>query len=228
MPRKWKNGAKKLTVTKYKPRRKYTRKLKVSRQIGFGFPSTNVVKMRYCEVNDITLTAGFAQYQFVANGLFDPDFTGGGHQPLGFDQWKLFYNHYVVLGSKCSFTITGANSGVTGSCTVNCQLSDDTAVPTDIQTLMESGRGTTRVVNGFTGINPVTVRSKFSAKKFFSITNVKDNVTRIGAPTNANPTDIAVYTLTMFNKSLATPDMSITTMIEYIVLFNEPKDLEQS
>lgn len=36
---------------------------------------------------------------FRANSLFDPDFTGVGSQPLGFDQWAAFYRRYRVRAS---------------------------------------------------------------------------------------------------------------------------------
>jgi len=39
-------------------------------------------------------------YAFRASSCFDPDFTGAGHQPRGFDQWKLLYNMYIVNVSK--------------------------------------------------------------------------------------------------------------------------------
>jgi len=34
------------------------------------------------------------------NSLFDPDFSGAGAQPLGYDQWSAFYSRYKVLGVK--------------------------------------------------------------------------------------------------------------------------------
>lgn len=55
---------------------------------------------RYCQsiemfTANITGLVG-SQYAFRLNSLFDPDITGVGHQPLGFDQMKLFYAKYVV------------------------------------------------------------------------------------------------------------------------------------
>lgn len=43
-----------------------------------------------------TVTPGV--YQFRSNGIFDPDFTGTGHQPRGRDELALLYKNYIVHG----------------------------------------------------------------------------------------------------------------------------------
>ena len=40
------------------------------------------------------------------NSLFDPNRTGTGHQPYGFDQLSTFYNRYYVTGSKMTVTFS--------------------------------------------------------------------------------------------------------------------------
>lgn len=47
-----------------------------------------------------TGVAGVAVHTYVLNSLFDPDFTGVGHQPYGFDQLTPFYRRYRVNGAK--------------------------------------------------------------------------------------------------------------------------------
>jgi hypothetical protein len=47
-----------------------------------------------------TTSGGLYSYQYRGNSCFDPDYTGTGLQPNGFDQWTAFYNMYVVLGSE--------------------------------------------------------------------------------------------------------------------------------
>lgn len=41
-----------------------------------------------------------AAYTFAINDVFDPDFTGGGLQPLGLDQYAQFYGRYRVCSAK--------------------------------------------------------------------------------------------------------------------------------
>lgn len=46
------------------------------------------------------------EIQFRANGMFDPQYSAGGHQPFGFDQLIAQYCHYTVLYASCDFEIT--------------------------------------------------------------------------------------------------------------------------
>lgn len=43
-------------------------------------------------------------YAFRANSLFDPDLTGTGHQPRGFNQWEVFFNQYKVHATEYKVT----------------------------------------------------------------------------------------------------------------------------
>lgn len=58
----------------------------------------------------IQLTAGTAgvcgtEQVWFLNSLFDPDFTGAGHQPYGFDQLTPMYNKYNVISVDIEMTI---------------------------------------------------------------------------------------------------------------------------
>lgn len=54
-------------------------------------------------------------YKFRLNSLFDPDLTGTGGQPAGFDQWKLLYSEYRVMAVDVDIrahTQTAGNSAL--------------------------------------------------------------------------------------------------------------------
>lgn len=65
-------------------------------------PMRYKTKLMYCDVLNVTYTAplGVQWYTFRMNSLFDPDFTGIGHQPAGYDQITPFYNSWIVTGVK--------------------------------------------------------------------------------------------------------------------------------
>jgi hypothetical protein len=73
-------------------------------------PSEAFVRLKY--VDQFTLNATTASTDnmvFRANSLYDPNYTGAGHQPYGYDQWATLYSSWVVLRATCSFTCTPPN-----------------------------------------------------------------------------------------------------------------------
>ena len=66
-------------------------------------PYTNIgdrarTTLRYVAYGSIsTASLGYGEQIFRLNSLFDPDYSGAGAQPLGFDQWAAFYQRYKVL-----------------------------------------------------------------------------------------------------------------------------------
>jgi len=195
-----------------------------------GFPKSKVVTMRYADSGEITLnsTPGALSYQkYRANSIYDPDFTGGGHQPMGYDQWNQNYNHYVVLGAKITSTLTGVAAAADGAVVANISLmSGSTSIYTQMSEFIERGLGCTKVMCGFLGQAKVTLTANYSAKKFFNIKDVKDNLDRIGAAFGADAADPAFFYITLQGQ----PDvrLHVVTVIDYIVLMSEPSDLPQS
>lgn len=202
------------------------------RLIPTGFPKSTAVKLRYVEAISIDPPIGaVGHYTFRANSVFDPNNTGVGHQPMGYDQWSVFYNHYVVVGSKITITTT-ANSGPgVGMLLTGVVLTDTPATFTDFTEMMEQGLAKTQKQSvHLNAQRPKSLSKGFSAKKFFNVTNVLDNVSRLGANTGVNPTEVAYFSVFAAN-SKASADQTVVDFVvtvEYIVVFSEPRELEQS
>jgi hypothetical protein len=73
--------------------------------------------------------AGLGAFQtFVVNSAFDPYFTGGGVQPLGFDQYAQFYGRYRVLSARVEVQWV-ARSTSTEPVTVGMYASPQSTLP---------------------------------------------------------------------------------------------------
>lgn len=102
----------------------------------YGFPNSIITKLKYCDIITFSPAAGvIAKNLFRANGIFDPDFSGTGHQPMYRDQYAGIYENYVVLGSRIKVTWQGRTNLVgdlVGICGDN-----DTTTSTTTTTLLE-------------------------------------------------------------------------------------------
>ncbi len=82
-------------------------------------------KLRYSETATFTTGAlgvvGTGQL-WRLNSLFDPNQTGVGHQPYGFDQLAAMYAKYLVRGAK--WVITVMTPGASADIFVHCQVAD--------------------------------------------------------------------------------------------------------
>lgn len=71
--------------------------------------------LRYVEYFNLDPGAsGYSTYVFSANGLYDPNITGAGHQPRGFDQYMALYNQYKVISSSITMSWANNNSSANG------------------------------------------------------------------------------------------------------------------
>lgn len=101
------------------------------------FPPTTSCMLRYHDV--ITMNAGtgvLTSYVFTANGLYDPNITSTGHQPMGFDSIMGYYEHYHVTAA--TIRVVFQNTG-TLSHFVGIRLDPDVSPLTDITQAIENG-----------------------------------------------------------------------------------------
>ncbi len=97
------------------------------------FPAQTTAILRYSTtISLVGLTGVASPYLFRCNSIFDPDFTGIGHQPYGHDTYAAIYRHYNVRSSKITMTPISSTQGVYG-----ITLTDDSTVQTDFDTVRE-------------------------------------------------------------------------------------------
>jgi len=194
------------------------------RMYNMPMPQALITTMRYTEpfsINPPVGTSGY--YVFSANGLYDPNITGTGHQPMGFDQLMTFYNHYEVIGAKIKFSVvpgaevTGFNFGI---------KLDDSSQPaaTGIDTICEHAMTNWRTHPGTGLSNGFDVYSSYSAKRFFG-DRAGDRET--WGDSAANPADQAYFICFIAGLTTLQDIGSIPCFaaIEFVVKFHEAKDL---
>jgi len=196
-----------------------------------GFPKRKLVKLRYVE--QVTLDPGlnsFSVSEWRANSLFDTNSSGGGHQPMAYDQWSTIYERYCVLSSKITVqygpaALSNLNPGWWGIAMYSTSNQLQATYAGDVDRVMESklvGNTTTMAGN----FNSTNLRSRvvryFSARKFFGKKDPVDDPD-IGAVVNANPQNLAYFGLWYGSSGGNDPgSASFKVQIDFIAVMHEP------
>lgn len=217
---------------RYKRRKRRKRSSTVVSLARQPFPKSFVTKHRY--VQTFTLDPGIsvpATQLFRCLNIFDPDYTGTGHQPLGYDQMTPIYDHYNVLGAKIKVkAMSAAADAGSGGTVVGIYIDDDQIPSSQYDTILEQGNGVSRILTGNTANGYVTMSKTFSTKKWFGVKDVMDN-DKLQGSNIAGSTDDDAYMVVYAQglASLSNPSaVYCIAEIEYIVKWTEPKTLNQS
>lgn len=186
-------------------------------------PNKTKVTLRYAQKISLNSGIGLAATQvFSANGAYDPDISGVGHQPRGFDQYMTMYDHYQVIGSR--ITVAAVQPSVSGI--VGIALRDTNVATPSYTDLMEE-RGTNSVYGILsTSGEHVGLDLSFSQKKFFGTSDIDD---KYQGSVAGNPQDGAFFHVwnTAISDVVAMSTGYIVN-IDYIIVFTEPKNPPQS
>lgn len=195
-----------------------------------AFPAKMLVSMVYGDIIDLDPAAGGqANHVFRANGLFDPDVTGTGHQPRGFDQWMSAYKNFTVIGSK----ITAKCSSAAGTNTVDTLMSitcDNTTTPSGAIGILESataipGKSWSIFCPG--NNEPLTLVQTYSHKKWFGKDYFEDEYK---GSSLSDPAETCFYNISAQAMGvLDNPSgIAIAFQIEYTVMLFNPETLPVS
>lgn len=193
---------------------------------GLGFPKKMIMTHKYYDTIKLTSTTSIMSvYQITCNGMYDPDITGTGHQPMNFDQMSALYNHYTVIGSRIKVRFVPSSS-LTKAVHVGLFINDDTVTTgSTIRSLAEQQTGT--MVQLAPLCNTSRVLSKrWSAKKYFGKSVLANNELQ-GSPTS-NPTEQAFYTFAVEAFDGGTESLACEIEVEYIAVWKEIKDIAPS
>lgn len=215
------------------PRRKtYKKKRKKRMQMTLplsGFPSSKMVRLRYATTFTLNPGAGQAQQQFRANSVFDPDYTGVGHQPMNFDNWASVYDRYVVVRSKITVhRVPNSQAAIVPMCYGITQTSDVAGISglASLDDLLEQKSASRWRSPNYTsnsaGSGTNKVQKTFNARRFFGVSDIKDGQA-YGALVTANPSHDAYFNVwgSAIGGNTATAAHFIAT-IDYTVLFRDP------
>ncbi len=163
---------------------------------------------------------------YRANSLYDPNFSGGGHRVLGFDQIMPLYDHYTVIGSRIK--VTCVNTDPDNVQNVILHLSDTTTLVTDTNRILENGQNRWKQLGIQGSGNESAVLtlncniSKFLGRKVMQNSDCRGDV-------GSNPVEGVFFHITTTpSESANSLPVRVLCEIEYIAILTEPKVLSTS
>lgn len=212
-----------------KRRRKLVTRYKRTRLPALGFPKRKLVRLKYCDtINLDPSLSGIAYNYYRCNGMYDPDASLGGHQPLFFDQYMAGYDHFTVIGSKIKVTPCNPTTANIIPVQYGVTIDDDGVFSySTSDQIIESNQGRYFKLAGAEN-TPQTRYSnslvrKWSARKFFGSKSIIGKAEYKGTA-SGDPLEQAYYGVWV--GSVANTDggnIYLTIELEYIAVLTEPK-----
>jgi len=174
-------------------------------------------------------TGAVGTYSWRINDLYDPNLTGTGHQPLGFDQYMLLYNKFRVMNCTWELQLIGA---VAPHCAVGvvCQNHQPTSLgPVG---LWERDECQFRILSQYTTGQPTTViRGSENMARLQGTTEAqyKGSDTNFGI-SSASPTELMTLTCQIVDASAGSNTVVVYGVVKlsYDTMFYDPIEPAQS
>lgn len=203
-------------------------KLQRNEVIERGIPGFRALRYRaklnyYAPVSLSTGAGSAGTYIYSANGLFNPDITGTGHQPMPFDQIMLSFEHYCVVAAR--MTVNFRNSSTVNTVCVGLSLNAGPTAVSTVINLIENGV----MVRDRLTVSPSsdmakTISIPISIGKFGAVPSLLSNPDFSGNIAN-NPVEQSYFHLSVWcpDSGSAVSGIIAEVFIEYDSWFMEPR-----
>lgn len=163
---------------------------------------------------------------FRANSLNDPDATGVGHQPRGYDQLKGLYEHSEVLGA--TIYVHFVNKHSTNAPIAGIFLADSISYPNDGYSMYEDGTCRfKRLSNANSGHSAQSVKHSINISKF---TGTPKGADSLKCNADTDPADEVFFVIACHDgvKGVSDAQVEATIQIVYDVEFTQPRRINFS
>jgi hypothetical protein len=162
------------------------------------------------------------QQLYRMNSLFDPDKTGVGHQPYGYDQLTPLYLRYRVLRFKYKVTFATSSSDYYALVIpVNGSLQSAITNATTFNQAAESPRGRSTIISSAT--RSIIMTGNVSLNALNGVTRMEyltDD--RFQAANSTNPTEVIDLAIGWFNPSGGSITINFGVELQYETDLHDP------
>lgn len=220
-PAKRQPMAKRARVTKSATRAMPLYRAPRANRNGGPWPLQKSCQLTYSAVLSVTVTTGAGSYVMSCNGMFDPDITGTGTQPLYFDQLMELYNHYVVTSSSVEFQALGSETRQV----MTVFLDDDASTGGGALEAAQRPGAVSTCIN-IPGAQAPTLRKTWNGSSYFGPGILNNSLFR--GDSSSNPAEQMYYVVKVYDPSLASTTYLIRCKVTYNATFTELKTVTPS
>jgi len=196
-------------------------------QYSTGFPKQLKITHRYTTTFNLVFSGpsfNALTLSYGVNCLYDPQLSIGGNQPLYFDQVASIYNHYTVLKSRMTLSLSSnsADGYVAGI------YIDDDATPLQLllDTIVEQPSAIYKHGSRDNGV--IYLNKTWDCKSVFGPSPLDND--ELQGNVSANPQEIQAFTLFVrpVNGGVTSGNYDGTVVIEYDTIWHELRSIASS
>lgn len=183
-------------------------------------------KTRYSETITWDLSAlALGTYTFRCNDLYDPNVSGAGHQPMGFDQLMALYTKFTVNASKITIKFNSDDTAISTSYWFAVRKITTNTTPTDFDEVVETDGA---MFGGFNvGMGPLTLTNEYSLKGDNPTSKWSDN--DMWGLSSSSPSNLHHFQIACQGAGTSNPGVvQMKVLIEYDVVYHDPVALIRS
>jgi len=175
--------------------------------------------LKYVETVAFSVAAGsFAVQQFNGNSVYDPNKTGTGGQPLGFDNMTPLFNKYRVDNYAFEVQMMSLSASYKGACV----LINGNESPTTYDEVCEFNRCQQRGI-GFNGSPTAVFTGRVLLSQLCGRSQENYHIDDgTGAINNTDPLEAIPFLVSIQNDNVSTIALQVTCTMWYDTIFYDP------
>ncbi len=181
------------------------------------------MRMQHKYVSNLRVNAAtgvMGRQVYVCNGMFDPDYTNTGHQPMFFDNMSAIYDHYTVFRSRIELSFSTDTDSF-----VSLYVDDDTTHTATVEASAEQPTGSETLCLSLNN-KPMRLTSTWDGKAYFG-GDLFDN-DQLQGTAAANPAEASFYVISWQSANQTNSSaLTWTATIYYDAVWDELKTQAQ-
>jgi len=166
--------------------------------------------------------AGLSVQTYALNSLYDPDYSGSGTQPVGFDEIMAIYYYYRVISVRVRISCTNAGSAAIMAVTP----ARDSTSPTQITAMAANEGAVSELIAGTYGQNKKVIVKDINIAQYLGLkSNIGDD---LHGTTTTSPARVVYLHIGLEEIDLSAKDLSLFVEFEFRTKFYNSLQLNNS